>query len=151
MKINHNQFVSNIKNDLQSFFKQEEEKTSKMMELLSEKMDSFTASLELQELLLQANNEDEGDTDFLKCLEIARRIQGGHKVPERDRKFLAEKQPEMYLRAMLMKNQNPKDPKKYQSLLDDEDQIKEQVAEINDSLPMEVQLSPEMAETGSEE
>lgn len=55
----------------------------------------------------------------LQCLQIAMRIISGDNVPMKDRAFLAEHEPEMLGRAMLLRRtkENPKD---YKSLLADE-------------------------------
>lgn len=55
----------------------------------------------------------------LQCLQIAMRIISGDNVPMKDRAFLAEHEPEMLGRAMLLRRtkENPKD---YKSLLEDE-------------------------------
>ena len=57
---------------------------------------------------------------YAKCLKIAMRIMNGDKVPIKDVKYLAENQPEMYMKAQLLKRVNP-EPKKYKSVLDDDD------------------------------
>lgn len=57
--------------------------------------------------------------DLIKCMQIASRIIKGDKVPQADVNFLIEKNPKMYTSAVLMKQEN-KDPKKHESLLEDE-------------------------------
>lgn len=57
--------------------------------------------------------------DLIKCMQIASRIIKGDKVPQADVNFLMEKNPKMYTSAVLMKQEN-KDPKKHESLLEDE-------------------------------
>ncbi len=84
--------------------------------------------------LLRELNESSDDSDNpydekLKCIIIASRIINGDKVPPKDMKFLAEKEPGMYSNAMLLRRQNEK-PKKYKSLLKDkEDDLIEGQAE----------------------
>ncbi len=54
-------------------------------------------------------------------MKIARRIQNGDKVPLKDIKFLAKKEPKLYMMAMTFKrNDNPK-PKKYKTVLEKKD------------------------------
>ena len=68
--------------------------------------------------------------DFIKCLLIAQRIMSGDRVPLKDEKFLAENQPDLYLRAILMKS-TKSDPKKYKSLIEDKED--DMVSEVLDS------------------
>lgn len=102
-------------------------------------------------LSLSKESQEAGDDDFLKCLEIARRIQAGHQVPEKDRKFLAEKQPEMFLRANLLKRVNP-DPKKYSSLIseDEEDASENQGQAIEASITSTGEISPESSSSSTD-
>lgn len=55
----------------------------------------------------------------LLCFKIAMRIIGGDNVPSKDMAFLAEHEPGMLSRAILLRRQN-KDPKDHKSLLADE-------------------------------
>lgn len=81
---------------------------------------------DLQRFLDSLNQEDDDDKnssflDIAKCMKIARRIQNGDKVPLKDIKFLAKKEPKLYMMAMTFKrNDNPK-PKKYKTVLDKND------------------------------
>ena len=81
---------------------------------------------DLQRFLDSLNQEDEDDKsssflDIAKCMKIARRIQNGDKVPLKDIKFLAKKEPKLYMMAMTFKrNDNPK-PKKYKTVLEKKD------------------------------
>lgn len=110
--------------------------------------DKDAAILDL--LSLSEESEGSGDDEFLKCLEIARRIQAGHQVPEKDRKFLAEKQPEMFLRATLLRRVNP-EPKKYSSLLsDDEEEALENPAMTTGSSASGGQVNIESTSSSSE-
>lgn len=69
---------------------------------------------------LQIDSEEENDyfSDRLKCIKIAMRIINGDEVPEKDKKFLAKTDPEMYFKAILLKRQN-ENAKKYDSVLND--------------------------------
>lgn len=81
---------------------------------------------DLQRLIDRMNEtEDENKSssfmDIAKCMKIARRIQNGDKVPLKDIKFLAKKEPKMFMMAMTFRrNDNPK-PKKYKTVLDKND------------------------------
>lgn len=106
-----------------------------------ENTSSVLAQLEAFRKQMEESDEKSGDsiTDISKCMKIARRIMNGDKVPLKDMKFLAEKQPEIYKNALMFKRQNP-EPKKYKSCLDKEDEESNnnsvssaQTAESNDS------------------
>ena len=79
---------------------------------------------ELLDELERSRESDEGakkfSEDHIKCLQIAIRIMNGDRVPLKDEKFLAENQPDLYLRAMLMKATKV-EPTKYKSLIEDEE------------------------------
>lgn len=64
------------------------------------------------------------------CMQIAMRIISGDKVPDKDRQFLAENDPGMYSKALLLQRQND-DPKKHKSLLPDDDD--EDISSISSS------------------
>ena len=53
---------------------------------------------------------------LLLALRIAARIMRGDNVPQRDKDFLLEKNPGMYMLAMSTRNMNNDDPKDYDSL-----------------------------------
>ncbi|HHX60252.1 MAG TPA: hypothetical protein GX707_05875 [Epulopiscium sp.] len=55
----------------------------------------------------------------LQCLKIAMRIMSGDNVPNKDRAFLAEHDPGMLGRAMLLRRQKEK-PKDHKSVLEDD-------------------------------
>jgi len=77
---------------------------------------------ELKDMLNKLDeSSDSGDhyTDLIKCIQIAMRIMSGDSVPNKDKSFLAEHEPQMYSNAMLLKQKNDK-PKKYDSILEDE-------------------------------
>ena len=81
---------------------------------------------DLQRLIEYMNKTDDEDSsgsfmDIAKCMKIARRIQNGDKVPLKDIKFLAKKEPKLFMMAMTFRrNDNPK-PKKYKTALDKND------------------------------
>ncbi len=81
---------------------------------------------DLQRLIDSMNETDNDDKsssfmDYAKCMKIARRIQNGDKVPLKDIKFLAKKEPKLFMMAMTFRrNDNPK-PKKYKTVLDKND------------------------------
>lgn len=73
----------------------------------------------MEDIKNKAMEKSDSSDPLLKCIIIAMRIMKGHKVPLKDEKFLAEKEPEMYLRAVLLRQKND-DPKKYKTLLKEE-------------------------------
>ncbi len=77
--------------------------------------------LKMLEELNETREEVRGKfDDKRKCIMIAIRIINGDNVPIKDMVFLKEKEPEMYLNAILLRRRNKK-PKKYKSLIEDED------------------------------
>lgn len=92
---------------------------------------------------IQESRENKGSDriqDLAKCMKIANRIMHGDKVPLKDRKFLAEKFPDLFRNAIMFQKHNP-EPKKYKSVLDKDDEENSQnqnaanaaYAESNDS------------------
>ena len=75
---------------------------------------------ELERSRESSEGAKESSQDFIKCLLIAQRIMSGDRVPIKDQKFLAEKQPDLFLKAMIMKTTKA-DPKKNKSLIEDEE------------------------------
>lgn len=61
----------------------------------------------------------------MKCVEIARRIMQGKKVPLKDERFLMENDPKSYQLAMALRKPPKKDEKECKSVLDDEDEESE--------------------------
>ncbi|MDE7233466.1 MAG: hypothetical protein K2N29_00205 [Ruminiclostridium sp.] len=104
----------------------------------------------LEEML--KNSKDQSDQsaesfdDLGKCMTIAARIMNGDTVPQKDHKFLAEKYPELYEQAILMRRINH-DPKKYKSLVEDEEEETSTVTdEVAGSVPREELLGAVPAE-----
>lgn len=58
----------------------------------------------------------------MKCVEIARRIMQGKKVPIKDERYLMENDPKGYQLAMALRKPPKKDEKECKSVLDDEDE-----------------------------
>lgn len=79
----------------------------------------------LEEMLKNSRDQSEQSAerfdDLGKCMTIAARIMNGDTVPQKDHKFLAEKYPELYEQAILMRRINH-DPKRYKSLIEDEEE-----------------------------
>jgi hypothetical protein len=80
--------------------------------------------LTLSEDLRRAREAGEGMAEMMKekirCLQIAMRIMSGHKVPAEDHHYLAEKDPELYGKAMAMRIERA-EPKEYERLSEDEE------------------------------
>jgi len=74
---------------------------------------------ELRDGLKRARDLGEGMSRAWKekilCLKIAMRIMSGDKVPIEDKRFLAEKDPELYRQAISLRREK-KDPKEYDRL-----------------------------------
>lgn len=73
----------------------------------------------IDQLHMQSEEKDNSSNDLLKCIQIAMRIMSGHRVPVKDEKFLAETEPEMYLRAVMLRREN-EDSKDYKSVLEED-------------------------------
>lgn len=72
----------------------------------------------------------EGFEDMARALEIARRMMNGDRVPGSDEKFLMDFDKDMYLGAKSMQGlAQKKDPKDYDSLLEEEEQEEDSVQE----------------------
>ncbi len=66
----------------------------------------------------QAEATGEAFDQLAKCFKIAMRIMAGDLVPTKDKQFLLEKQPKLYIQATSMQRDND-DPKKHKTLLED--------------------------------
>ncbi len=83
------------------------------------------SEMDMLEKQLESSNEEaestaEGFAAFGKCLTIAQRITRGDNVPQKDIKYLMEKEPDLYKQAIMLRRPN-NDPKDYESVLEDED------------------------------
>jgi len=80
---------------------------------------------ELREGLQRAREAGEGAAEAwkekIKCMQIAMRIMSGNKVPEEDHRFLQEKDPELYGKAITMRMEKV-DPKEHDRLSEDEEE-----------------------------
>ena len=80
---------------------------------------------ELREGLERAREAGEGAAEAwkekIKCLQIAMRIMSGNKVPEADHRFLQEKDPDLYGKAITMRTEKI-DPKEHDRLSEDEEE-----------------------------
>lgn len=73
----------------------------------------------------------------MKCLEIARRIMQGKKVPIKDERYLMENDPKGYQLAMAMRKPPKKDEKECKSVLDDEDEQSKNTSDSGEAAPVE--------------
>lgn len=114
--------------DEQKRLKEEEERrrqTEKQNEL-----DMLKRNLEASNK--QAEAMEEGFEAYSKCLTIAMRITKGDIVPLKDMKYLMEHEPELYKQATLLRQPN-NDPKKWKSVLEDEEETPESTEETPES------------------
>ena len=86
----------------------------------------------------------------MKCLEIARRIMQGKKVPPKDELFLMENDPEGYKLAMALRKPPKKDEKECKSVLDDEDEHSGKTTGIEEADPAETGGGEPAASCGEE-
>lgn len=92
-------------------------KEEELRDLLAKKEDFKRALEELE----KAKGGEEGPLEILiKCLKIARRIMKGDKVASQDQTFLAEHEPELYAKALMLRRNNDQ-PKDHDSLLEEEE------------------------------
>ena len=93
---------------------------------------------------LRTQKKDNSSDELLKCIKIALRIMNGDRVPRKDEKFLAEKQPQMYSNAVMLRREREY-YKKYKSVLDDEDN-NDKDSKVDDDSPVksESQSTPEV-------
>lgn len=79
----------------------------------------------LEEMLKNSREQSENSAEefdsLSKCMTIAARIMNGDHVPQKDHKYLAEKYPELYEQAILLRRVN-RDPKDYKALTEDEEE-----------------------------
>ena len=73
----------------------------------------------------------------MKCVEIARRIMQGKKVPLKDEQYLMENDPKGYQLAMAFRKPPKKDEKECKSVLDDEDE-ESKASGVEEAPPVEV-------------
>lgn len=73
----------------------------------------------------------------MKCLEIARRIMQGKKVPPQDERYLMENDPKGYQLAMALRKPPKKDEKECKSVLDSEDEKSGETSDSGESAPVE--------------
>ena len=105
----------------------------------------------IEQMRKQSEQKDSGSDDLFKCIQIAMRIMNGDYIPRKDEMFLAEKQPEMYATAILMRRKN-EDAKDYDSILEDEEEGSTEDGSISTdsgSMPTE-SISTESAEISTE-
>ncbi len=128
------------------------------VELSCESASEFMKGFELKKELLrnaestkrQEENSAKRADDYSKCLEVARRIARGDKVPPKDEKKLLEFSAEMYQMAKTMAAaaHNEK-AKKHKSLWKDEDenqQPERSVDEAVDNMECGISMPPEISE-----
>lgn len=71
-----------------------------------------------------------------RCMEIARRIMAGKRVPPQDERYLMEHDPEGYKLAMVMRDP-PKDDEECESVLEDEEETSGKVSDSGEGAPAE--------------
>lgn len=106
-----NGVVSGVALNISDAGKQKLEEQNNFLSFLQDQLDSIKE---------QEKAGEEGWADFGKCLRIAARIAAGDNVPQQDMQFLQEHNPELFMKAMLLRR--PKeDPEDCESELEDEE------------------------------
>ena len=72
----------------------------------------------------------------MKCVEIARRIMQGKKVPLKDERYLMENDPKGYQLAIAFRKPPKKDEKECKSVLDDEDRQSGETSDSGETAPV---------------
>ena len=106
--------ILSISHEAKALYEEEKEKYLGINDYSQEELDAM-----LEQLNSSADDDNNPMKIMLQCLQIAMRIISGDNVPSRDRAFLAEHEPDMLGRAMLLRRQKD-DPKNYKSLLEDD-------------------------------
>lgn len=128
---------------------------SRELRLVSENYDQIRSGLDqlqLKEITAQEAEAakqqvkaiEEAAEELLKCMEIARRIADGDKVPASDERKLLEYDFKMYMSAKNLAMVNQKtDPKEYDSLWKDEEDVQEDMrfSEEGEDTEVEIRLS----------
>ena len=113
---------------------QMEDQRKQLLSLLSQpagqnKKKTSNGLLDMLDELNTSNEEADAMSKQLKmrmkCVEIARRIMQGKKVPLKDERYLMENDPKAYQLAMAFRKPPKKDEKECKSVLDDEDEESE--------------------------
>ena len=140
---------------------QMEDQRKQLLSLLSQptgqnKKKNSNALLDMLDRVNASNEEADAMAKQLKmrmkCVEIARRIMQGKKVPLKDERYLMENDPKAYQLAMALRKPPKKDEKECKSVLDDEDEESESSGG-EEAAPVEVSTeggeaaAPESAET----
>lgn len=108
---NSNGVVNGVTLNISDAGKQKLEEKENFLSFLQDQLDSIKE---------QEKAGEEGWADFGKCLRIASRIAAGDNVPQQDMRFLQEHNPELFMKAMLLRR--PKeDPEDCESELEDEE------------------------------
>lgn len=108
--------------ELSSTFKDSAEQMAKLQQERQEKLAQREQQLDMLKDILEETNNDESSekiSELSRCLTISSRIMSGDKVPMKDEKYLREKRPEMYSRAIMLRKQKL-EPKKHKSVLPDD-------------------------------
>lgn len=114
-----------ISNEAKDLLNQEKDLTFDSME------DESNMIAEMLRQLEEARDSENPYDSYIKCIQIAMRIMNGDEVPEKDKYFLLENQPQMYSNALLLRRPNEK-PKKYDSLLENKKNDGNDIATITD-------------------
>lgn len=123
------------------------EKTQSFMEELSQR-ESILYNTEVAKQ--QGEAMGKAMEDMIKCLEIARRISKGAKVPAEDERKLMELSMELYLAAKNMAMMNSqKEKREYDSLVEDEEGTED--SRTADEIAGDAEVTIEMPEVISEE
>ncbi|MCL2088135.1 MAG: hypothetical protein FWH14_01495 [Oscillospiraceae bacterium] len=91
-------------------------------EIAELKAESRKMQQQLEETRRQSKVVSDGFETLRKCIVIARRIMDGDKVPKVDHRYLAENEPELYEKAILMKRSR-ENPEKHKKLSPDDKKV----------------------------
>lgn len=106
----------------------EEQKQKEAAKKAQQQNELNMLKMQLESSKEQSEAAEESFATFGKCLTIAQRITRGDIVPTKDMKYLMEHEPDLYKQAILMRQPN-NDPKKHKSVLEDEDESRNDTLE----------------------
>ncbi len=121
-----------------------------LQEQEDEKQDNYSMSEDikalkkmLEEQLESSENTKDDFMELAKIMEIVRRIANGDKVPAKDEKKLLEYNSKLYMAAKSAASlRHNKNPKKYKSLYEDEEEKQNQMDEENQEGVSEIEEAP---------
>jgi len=133
-----------------SFSEEAKANTKEAKKTVAQELQEMQAQREaLQRQVKNAQKQAEGMAEMFevkrKCLLIAMRIMKGDKVPDKDHRYLAKNEPELYARAIMMKRYKEK-PVKHKRVSEDEKES-EDTSDVDEVSSVSTEIEAETAST----